>query len=271
MINRLSGEAIPVYFPDTLRASETVSHVLCKIVSGDIGFDTAFSEADMIEGFAGSRTPMREAVVRLLDINLLRKTPQVGHFANRTAPSELEDLTLLAERADLTAVEVWQACGLEQEDVDALGEASETMARSGEMLDLNNPVSQDVFLQAESSLHLLISGRAGRSAGHKLLQTRDLKRRIFRVDTPFTDVRDVETLVRAGQKIADQLIGDQSDGSANELVTQYYDTVTHIELGWRERLARPLGTAGIHLAQEQLDEMIATQARAFDAQHRIER
>ncbi|MCX5317015.1 GntR family transcriptional regulator [Streptomyces sp. NBC_00154] len=80
----------------------------------------ALSETDLAEQLQVSRTPVREAVARLVDAGLVQVVPQVGTRVARIAMSDAQEARFVRETLEVAVFE--EACALPVRDVSVLRE-----------------------------------------------------------------------------------------------------------------------------------------------------
>lgn len=260
MIRRETSEVI-IAGPHVPNETDlVVTHILQGLIDGSMQLGRIFTEADIMRRTGLTRTPTREAMIPLADWGVVEKRPKVGNVVCPTDPIELRDLTTFAKQADKLAVAEWTSCIPDDDDLAALSDAARTMEESAAGFSAGDLVHQDSFLRAESGLHLTISSLTGKRIGTKVLQIRDVKRRVFRLVHPFLEVDDLQTVAQAGSNLADSLSNIVDSDAGNKIIDDYYNSVARIEIGLRERVVGSLAMAGIQIDQLGLESIIATQA-----------
>ncbi|MCC5576362.1 GntR family transcriptional regulator [Microtetraspora sp. AC03309] len=127
------------------------------IVSGRLQGGTLISEGEIAEQVGVSRTPVREAFLRLQAEELLRLFPKRGAVVVPLAPGEAEDVIELREALECSA-----ARRLLRLDDDALGQVVERLretvrAQSGPARRLDT----GAFARADQAFHLAIVAASG--------------------------------------------------------------------------------------------------------------
>jgi DNA-binding GntR family transcriptional regulator len=114
------------------------------IVSGDLEPGRQLSENELAEWIGVSRTPIREALIRLHDDRLVEIVPQLGTFVSRISASAVEDaqfvrealecaaVRLAAERADRSDLKALDAIVSRQQDVSDAGDFDRFYVLDGE-------------------------------------------------------------------------------------------------------------------------------------------
>lgn len=115
---------------------------------------TALSEKDVAESYGVSRTPVREALLRLAEERLIDIYPQVGTFVSRIRVDGLSDAMVI--RAALERVTVRAAA--ERADGAARAELKDNLARQRAT---DRAGDLDAFHAADEDFHQIIARHAG--------------------------------------------------------------------------------------------------------------
>lgn len=115
---------------------------------------TALSEKDVAESYGVSRTPVREALLRLAEERLIDIYPQVGTFVSRIRVDGLSDAMVI--RAALERVTVRAAA--ERADGAARAELKDNLAR---LRATDRAGDLDAFHAADEDFHQIIARQAG--------------------------------------------------------------------------------------------------------------
>jgi DNA-binding GntR family transcriptional regulator len=86
-------------------ADQAADHIRKRIVDGDIALGQALSETDFAEQLGVSKTPVREAFLRLKTEGLVDIQPQRGTFVFNMLPSELEKLIAVRTMLETSALQ----------------------------------------------------------------------------------------------------------------------------------------------------------------------
>lgn len=92
------------------------------------------SESDLAQQLHVSRTPLREAIVRLVDAGLLQVLPQVGTLVAKIRMSDVEEARFVRETLEIGAFEL--ACTPEHRDVSVLHDLLDQQQQAHERGDL---------------------------------------------------------------------------------------------------------------------------------------
>lgn len=116
----------------------------------------SLSETELAEQLHVSRTPLREAIARLVDNGLVSVVPQVGTRVELIRLADVEQARFVRESLELSAFAV--ACAQPARDVSALRSLLAVQERAREEHDLN------AFFEADEALHeqiFVMSGYPG--------------------------------------------------------------------------------------------------------------
>jgi DNA-binding GntR family transcriptional regulator len=122
----------------------------------------SLSEIDLAEQLHVSRTPLREALARLVDGGLVSVVPQVGTRVELIRLHDVEQARFVRESLETAAFAV--ACGSAGRDVAPLHELLEQQRAACDAHDL------DAFFAADEALHGRIFALAGYPASWQLMQ-----------------------------------------------------------------------------------------------------
>lgn len=86
-------------------ADQAADHIRKRIVDGDVRLGQALSESDFAQQLGVSKTPVREAFLRLKTEGLVDIQPQRGTFVFNLHPSELEKLISVRTMLETSALQ----------------------------------------------------------------------------------------------------------------------------------------------------------------------
>lgn len=199
------------------------------IVSGRLAPDTALSEADLCEQLEVSRTPVREALIKLSEEELVVIYPHVGTFV---APISLE------------AVRVGQyirehlECALVADAARQIDDAGRERLRENirdQVAAANNP---DEFYRLDNVFHALIaelSGYAG--AWNAILRAKTQFDRVRYLTVQ--DASRVTEILAEHNRIADAIIGGDAEAATSSVRSHLRTVFANIDkLGLQESKPR---------------------------------
>lgn len=165
----------------------------------------SLSETDLAEQLHVSRTPLREAIARLVDNGLVSVVPQVGTHVERIRLSDVEEARFVRESLEVAAFVV--ACGRKDRDLSKLRELIDIQKRAHEAHDV------DAFFTADEALHEQIFHVSGYPGAWTAMQPMKLQLdRLRRLSLP--EPSTVSALIDEHAAIVDALeAGDAKGGS----------------------------------------------------------
>jgi len=189
-----------------VRASDRVyDELLSAIRDLRIPPGATLSETDLAEQLQVSRTPLREAIARLVDNGLVSVVPQVGTRVERIRFRDVEEACFVRETLEAAAFGI--ACSHSSRDIDALRALLKEQKRAHRARDL------DAFFTADESMHQRIFIEAGFPGAWTAIQPMKLQLdRLRRLSLP--DPATVAELIEEHTAIIDALeAGDARHGS----------------------------------------------------------
>jgi len=168
----------------------------------------SLSETDLAEQLHVSRTPLREAIARLVDNGLVSVVPQVGTRVERIRLHDVEEARFVRESLEVAAFEV--ACARPERDVRVLRDLLDEQRRSHRRGDV------DAFFVADEALHEQIFTLSGYPGAWTAMQPMKLQLdRLRRLSLP--DRATVDALITEHTAIVDALEAGDVDGGSAEI------------------------------------------------------
>jgi DNA-binding GntR family transcriptional regulator len=166
----------------------------------------SLSETDLADQLQVSRTPLREAIARLVDNGLVSVVPQVGTRVERIRLRDVDQASFVSVSLEVAAFGV--ACGHATRDVSRLRELLEVQKRSHAVHDV------DTFFGADEALHEGIFTLSGYPGAWAAIQPMKLQLdRLRRLSLPDPDT--VSALIEEHTAIVDALeAGNVEEGTA---------------------------------------------------------
>jgi GntR family transcriptional regulator, rspAB operon transcriptional repressor len=159
------GEGGFVSDPRPVRPT-AASHIMGDLRQSILGLrlppGTPLSEKDLTERYNVSRTPVREALIRLAEERLIDVFPQSGTFVSRIPLAALPEAVVIRKALELAALELLAGKG----EAD-LGELDRLIARQQAMAGLDD---RDGFHTADEAFHEAIASLAGFSGIWRVAQ-----------------------------------------------------------------------------------------------------
>lgn len=134
-------------------ASHVLAHLRQAILAMDLKPGVALSEKDLTERFGVSRTPVREALIRLAEEKLVDIFPQSGTFVSRIPVAALPEAVIIRKALETAALDM----ALVAADGVGLLELERIIARQEAMAGLSD---QDGFHAADEAFHESIASLA---------------------------------------------------------------------------------------------------------------
>lgn len=149
--------------PETERVNNTLRayrEIRKRILSGDMPAGAQFLEQELAELLGMSRTPVREALIRLQDERLVVVRPRHGATVLGISAQELSDIYDIASDLEASAIRRVAAAGLTSETRHALTRAITEMDGAAQANDLKSWITwDDVFhetvVEATGNLRLI--------------------------------------------------------------------------------------------------------------------
>ncbi|WP_201784472.1 GntR family transcriptional regulator [Nonomuraea pusilla] len=156
----------------------------------------SLSETDLAERLHVSRTPVREAIARLVDAGLVRVVPQVGTRVGLISGRDVEEARFVRESLEVAAFEV--VCARPVRDVAVLRELLDRQEHS------YRTENYDAFFAADEALHSEIFTLSGYPRAWQAVQRMKLQLdRLRRLALP--DAAAMRELIDEHTKIVDAL------------------------------------------------------------------
>lgn len=163
----------------------------------------SLSETDLAERLHVSRTPLREAIARLVETGLVTVVPQVGTRVEPIRLHDVEQAQFVRESLEMAAFAV--ACGKADRDVGVLRDLLAVQRRACGEHDV------DGFFTADEAFHQEIFDCSGYPGAWQVMQSMKMHLdRLRRLSLPDPDT--VSALVAEHTQIADALEAGDADG-----------------------------------------------------------
>src|SRR3954453_4338766 len=145
-ISRTNGARAGIAVYDALRDA---------IVGTELEPGRQISENELAEMLGVSRTPVREAVARLRDDQLVEVVPQLGTFVSRISVAGVDDAQFLREALECSAVRL----AAERADSGAVAQLEDVIARQEAARDA---ADANAFFTLDDQLHSSLCELSGR-------------------------------------------------------------------------------------------------------------
>jgi DNA-binding GntR family transcriptional regulator len=169
----------------------------------------ALSETDLAEQLQVSRTPVREAIARLVDSGLVSVIPQVGTRVELIDLGDVEEARFIRESLEVASFKL--ACARPDRDVSTMRALIAEQKRSHAASDL------DGFFEADEAFHQQIFALGGHPGAWSAIQQAKVQLdRLRRLSLP--DPRTVRALIDEHTAIADAVAAGDLRGGRKTLV-----------------------------------------------------
>jgi len=147
-------KATPDRLPRSTAATQILIQLRQAILAMDLPPGTPLTEKQLTERFGVSRTPVREALIRLAEERLVDIFPQSGTFVGRIPVSTLPEAVVIRKALEQAALEL----AIARADTAALDELERVIARQQAMASIDD---RDGFHAADEAFHETIATIAG--------------------------------------------------------------------------------------------------------------
>jgi DNA-binding GntR family transcriptional regulator len=179
------------------------------IVGGRLRPRAMLSEQEIAAGFGVSRTPVREAMIKLAEEGLVEIFPQYGSFV---APIKLRDVF-----ASQFAREALECAAVERaiERMDSLHNAQLEAEIDRQRL-LLDPNDRDAFFRADEDLHILILTIAGQATAWQFVESAKLQMDRVR-HIAITLPRKQASILAEHEAVVDRLLARDRQGAVEAM------------------------------------------------------
>ena len=186
------------------------------LLLGEYPLIERLAEMRLAEQFGASRTPVREALVRLESEGLVVRRPEGGFYPRSPNLADIRDLYELRRIIELAALVRPRAHG-ESHDPDAL----RAIHAEWSALAADPPTPDPDFVLVDERFHVGLAGASGNRAVAEHLQAINERIRVVRMHNFIHAVR-IEVTARQHLAIVEALLDGQPDGAV-ELMAAHLD------------------------------------------------
>lgn len=166
---------------------------------------TRLSETELARQMQVSRTPIREAIARLVEVDLVQVLPQVGTLVAPIRLTDVEEARFVRENLESAALEI--VCGMLDRDVSRLREHVAEQEGAYAAGDL------DAFFAADEAMHIEIFALAGYPGAWQAIRRKKVQLdRIRRLSLP--DPATLRELIDEHRSIVDAIESGTADVGA---------------------------------------------------------
>ncbi len=192
------------------------------IIAGRRAPRAMLSEQEIAAGFGISRTPVREAMIKLAEEGLVEIFPQYGSFVAPIKLREVFDSQFAREALECAAV---------AKAVERLDELQDRQLRAviGRQRALQRPQQRDAFFRADEDMHMLILKIAGHGTAWHFVES--AKAQMDRVrHFAMTIARKQASILAEHEAVVDRLLARDRDGAVEAMRTHLRGIFRTIEM-----------------------------------------
>ncbi len=198
-----------------------------QIITGHLAPRAMLSEQDIAAGFGISRTPVREAMIKLSEEGLVEIFPQYGSFVAPIKLRDVYDSQFAREALECAAVE---------KAIDWLDAARERELKSviARQRGLQRPQQRESFFRADEDLHMLILRIAGHGNAWHFIE--GAKGQMDRVrHFAISIARKQPAILAEHEAVVDRLLARDRVGAVDAMRTHLRAILRTIEMLRNER------------------------------------
>jgi DNA-binding GntR family transcriptional regulator len=235
-----------------------------EIISGRLAPRAMLSEQEIAAGFGISRTPVREAMIKLAEEGLVEIFPQYGSFVAPIKLRDVFDSQFTREALECAAVEK----AVERLDAALEKELKAVIARQRT---LQRPQQRELFFRADEDLHMLILRIAGHgNAWHFVEGAKGQMDRVRHL--AISIARKQPAILAEHEAVVDRLLARDRNGAVDAMRTHLRAILRTIEMLRNERsdyFADDEGTAPTHSQAADTPNAANRQPRRYAAAKRV--
>lgn len=197
-----------------------------EIICGHLLPRTMLSEQELSQRFGVSRTPVREALIKLAEESLVETFPQYGSFVSPITISEVFDNQFVREAIECAAIER----AIERVDEDAIRAVKRIMERQV-MIEATG--DEDAFFAADEQLHEFFLALAGHAQAWRVVVNAKAQLDRVRYLTMRLPMK-ISSVIAEHQVIVDRLIIRDRIGAVAAMRTHLRGVFRSIEILQRE-------------------------------------
>jgi DNA-binding GntR family transcriptional regulator len=220
------GEQRPVAMRRQTMGVQIHGFLRREIITGHLLPRTTLSEQELSQRFGVSRTPVREALIKLAEENLVETYPQYGSFVSPITVSDVLDNQFVREAIECCAIErAIERAG--KDDVRAL-----TRIMDRQKL-LEAAGDEEAFFQADEQLHEFFLRLAGHPQAWRVVE--NAKAQLDRVRHLIMRLpQKLSSVVAEHRVIVDRFIAGDRAGAVEAMRTHLRGAFRSIEILQRE-------------------------------------
>lgn len=193
-----------------------------EIITGHLLPRTPLSEQELADRFGVSRTPVREALIKLAEESLVETFPQYGSFVSPITISEVFDNQFVREAIECSAIER----AIERAGADEIREINRIMDRQAM---LEGQGDDEAFFAADEQLHEYFLALAGHPQAWRVVV--NAKAQLDRVrHLTIRLPRKLSSVIAEHREIVDRFIARDRAGAVEAMRTHLRGVFRSIEI-----------------------------------------
>jgi DNA-binding GntR family transcriptional regulator len=193
-----------------------------EIITGHLLPRAPLSEQDLAQRFGVSRTPVREALIKLAEESLVETFPQYGSFVSPITLSEVFDNQFVREAVECSAIER----GIEKAGADDIRELNRIMDRQ---VMLEGQGDDEAFFAADEQLHEYVLALAGHAQAWRVVV--NAKAQLDRVrHLTIRLPRKLSSVIAEHRQIVDRFVARDRAGAVEAMRTHLRGVFRSIEI-----------------------------------------
>lgn len=192
------------------------------IIVGRLAPRAVLSEQEIAAGFGISRTPVREAMIKLAEEGLVEIFPQYGSFVAPIKLREVFDSQFAREALECAAVD---------KAVDRLDELQEQQLKAviGRQRASQDLSQREAFFRADDDMHMLILSIAGHGTAWQFVETAKVQMDRVR-HLAISIVRKQTAILNEHEAVVDRLLARDRSGAVDAMRTHLRAIFSSIEM-----------------------------------------
>jgi DNA-binding GntR family transcriptional regulator len=193
-----------------------------EIISGRLLPCTMLSEQDLSQRFGVSRTPVREALIKLAEENLVETYPQYGSFVSPITLSDVFDNQFVREAIECSAIEraIERVTDEHVQGLTRIMDRQAMLEKAGE---------EDAFFQADEQLHAFFLRLAGHPQAWRVVE--NAKAQLDRVrHLTMRLPKKLSSVVAEHRVIVDRFIASDRAGAVEAMRTHLRGVFRSIQI-----------------------------------------
>jgi DNA-binding GntR family transcriptional regulator len=193
-----------------------------EIISGHLLPRTMLSEQELSQRFGVSRTPVREALIKLAEENLVATYPQYGSFVSPISIAEVIDNQFVREAIECSAIER----AIEQAGKAEIGALNRIMERQASHAAADD---EEAFFQTDEQLHEYFLKLAGHPQAWRVVE--NAKAQLDRVrHLAMRLPKKLSSVLAEHQMVVDRFIARDRPGAVEAMRTHLRGVFRSIEI-----------------------------------------